>query len=855
MNRRWHGTSWLLAGMLLMLTASSSDAVIMRLTPLADVLKEGQYICVAKVEKLYPEKPALVLVAHDDLKGKLPVRRLLVNLEGDSEARKDDHSQKLIKRLAPELPVILFANQRGQRLTVFAYTNGTWFQMVGTRTDDPERITLAFTHCEPYLRRTYQGTTMELRQVIVDGLAGKKAPPPPNPKEPPGLGPEVPASKDSKPEPNGALRKPTSFFDARFANHSRYVGSRPLFGVIPTLGVGAPLAVLALLFPSLFGGVFVLFRRWLAFFTVISVNGTLLFGYLWFGYVLGNSWWGTLSAVWLVCSLITLLGIMWTWRRHLTISDAVPSGERAEHIVLWLLSLSCGLALMGYSYLRAPALTDLMYSFLWVFSAGVWSATLYQLYRWLLARRFFAATVPLPTEGVVLLTALGGFIIVGTFLTSSLPAVSSDLASQHANQPIARLLTEKEWNRTFIDQGSGLIVSSPLVVEGRIYLAVAHRQSLQTFGALYCLDATTRDILWTFDDNQEMKQVISSPYYVAGRLFVGEGFHDDVDCKLYCLKADDGTLIWKHPTTGQTESSPCVADGKVFVGVGNAGIVALDIQTGKQLWQFPRQSDERNYLRVCADPVVVGKRLYVGSGVDRNRPEHPGTTALFCLDTDTGEAIWQVEVDLPFWGKPVVRDDRVYFGIGNGDVLKDVDPPARPAGALLCLAAADGRHLWRVDVPNGVLRAPAVDSEHVYFGSRDGYCYCVDRFSGSRRWQKNLGSPVVAGVVLDQDADTGQTLSVFVVSSQGRISCLDAKTGQSHWSHHKLELPGTHISATPTLVVRHTPQGRRRQLYVGAALNNLAVPVLYALEDFLPQSPETDLPIQMARTPDQIGSD
>src|SRR6185369_17286727 len=37
-----------------------------------------------------------------------------------------------------------------------------------------------------------------------------------------------------------------------------------LFGVIPTLGVGAPLAILALLFPTVFGGVFVLFRQWLA---------------------------------------------------------------------------------------------------------------------------------------------------------------------------------------------------------------------------------------------------------------------------------------------------------------------------------------------------------------------------------------------------------------------------------------------------------------------------------------------------------------------------------------------------------------------------------------------------------------
>src|SRR5262245_26139191 len=103
----------------LLLVPATTHALILRLTPLGDVLKEGQYICVANVEKLYPEKPAAVLVVTEDLKGKLPFRRLPVNLAGDAEGKKLDHPAQILKRLAPDLPVVLFANHFGKNLIVF----------------------------------------------------------------------------------------------------------------------------------------------------------------------------------------------------------------------------------------------------------------------------------------------------------------------------------------------------------------------------------------------------------------------------------------------------------------------------------------------------------------------------------------------------------------------------------------------------------------------------------------------------------------------------------------------------------------------------------------------------------------
>ena len=79
------------------------------------------------------------------------------------------------------------------------------------------------------------------------------------------------------------------------------VAQGPLFGVIPTIGIGAPLAILALLFPTVFGGVFVLFRQWMAFITLISLNSTLLIlqWYLteYHPDLLRGTWWGDGAAV------------------------------------------------------------------------------------------------------------------------------------------------------------------------------------------------------------------------------------------------------------------------------------------------------------------------------------------------------------------------------------------------------------------------------------------------------------------------------------------------------------------------------------------------------------------------------
>src|SRR6516164_8086606 len=185
MDRRrfWQKTIVLLSAFLLL--APAVQAVITVLVPLRASLAVNQFIVVAKVDKLVPTAPGVMLTVAEDLKGKAPFRSMAVNLKGDRDSQKTKDTERLLKRLAPDLPLILFIHQNEKTFTVFGYSNGTWLQIIGRSIDD--KVAWSFTHLEPYLRRTFKGTTAELKKIIVDSVAGKIKPPPPDEKEPPGI--------------------------------------------------------------------------------------------------------------------------------------------------------------------------------------------------------------------------------------------------------------------------------------------------------------------------------------------------------------------------------------------------------------------------------------------------------------------------------------------------------------------------------------------------------------------------------------------------------------------------------------------------------------------------------------------
>ncbi len=795
--RKCNRIAAILAGVGLLLSEMQAQAFITALTPLQDILKQSTFIVAAKVESVNTDKPELVLVVDEDLKGKLPLRRLAIHLKGDAEAQKKNHVPQILKRVAPKLPLLLFILQQDKKYTALAYTNGSWFQIIGAESDGAMRW--SFTHGEPYLRKTFKGSTAELKQAVIDGLSGKKEPPKPDAKEKPGFGPEVPA--ENKSEDRGAAPGGT------------------LFAVIPTIFVGGPLAFLSLLFPVVFGGLMLVLRRWLAALSVLSVNSTLYILHELCRRWLADSWWGTPVGLWLTMTVVTLLGILWAWRRQISFAFAsgsarAPSG--VELITLTILSVLCAiLAAIALASFSGPM--DLWDKMLLMFSAGLWMATLHALYlRWSVVHSG-AAKVGLPSEGVLLWSML----LVSSVLTPTFrPEIPSEREEESAT-------TAEGWQyrvawRFQPKVERSWIASSPRVDDKCVYVGVVLPSAFGSSGAVYCVDRKSGREIWMFNDDGRMKDVFSSPCLAGGRVYIGEGFHQHADCKLYCLDAATGKKRWHFATTSHIESTPCVCENKVYFGAGDDGLYCLDADTGKKIWRMPG-------LHVDASPLVIDNRLYCGSGVGDSYKD----TVLFCLNADTGEEQWRIAVDLPVWGMPAVQGEYLYAGIGNGNFLVSADgleKPEKPAGAMLCRERATGKHVWRYDVQDGVLVRPCVDDTHVWFAARDRHCYCLDRRQGDLVWDTDLGSAVVASPSL---VGCGESKGLYIACSSGLLIRLDSQTGKHVWTfdvEKDTGQPAT-VFSSPLIELGKESRGELRRIWFGCGLSEFSRGILYCLEE------------------------
>ncbi len=836
------GRFTILAAAILVLAGTHAHAVITAKTPLKAIVGSSTYILVGKVDKYFPDKPAMLVVVTEDIKGKAPFRQLPVNCKVKDEKQfKDNKIEPLLKRFGPDMEIIIFLAPRDDGYITFGFANGTWFQLSGTQVEK-DKVVFSLHSAEPYFRKTFKGTTAELHKLLKDHVQKKAELPPVDDKVEPGFGPEYEPKK-------GAASRGQSGAIARLLIEPQ-PGGGPLFGVIPTIGIGAPLAILALLFPSIFGGVFVLFRQWLAFITLLSLNSTLLIVHWGFADELPRgSWWSTPAALWFLMTISTSACAIWAWRRQLNaLSDGADDAPaRTEVMVLCFMAASCVVTTLGlWLWEGQVRWSDANWTLVVVLTVGILAGTCYRIWN-LFQKTTPFGSMPLATEGVILgAMLLGQVALIPAILGGTVSAAgAAEGAEQSGNlsAKVAPVITK--WVYTAPENYLGMFASSPAVDGDAVYASFS--DALKR-GTLVKLDRNTGTPVWTFSGKKpSLRQMISTPCVADGKVYFGEGFHDDPDCQVFCVDAQTGKEVWRFKTNGQTESSPCVVNGKVYIGAGNDGIYCLDAKDGKKIWRYPddgigavtRKNYNARIERFCGGMVVIGDRLYSGTGVDRNAVGDKGETAVFCFEAATGKMIWKSKAPYPVWSTPVIKDAMIFVTSGNGDVFTDVAPPEEPGGALQCLNLENGNEIWRRAFPNGIIEAPAVDAHRIYVGCRDQHLYCVNRADGKDRWTTPyfLGSPIIGSPVLDCDPVYERSVSVFVATSAGKICCMNPQTGDMIWQFTP-EQP-TAISTSPRLVVTRTADGYRRRLYFGCGSGggpdpaNLYDnrPVFYCLED------------------------
>jgi polyvinyl alcohol dehydrogenase (cytochrome) len=275
--------------------------------------------------------------------------------------------------------------------------------------------------------------------------------------------------------------------------------------------------------------------------------------------------------------------------------------------------------------------------------------------------------------------------------------------------------------------------AQPTVASGRVFVGSDN-------GYVYSLDAKSGCVYWSFEAGSIIRNAITvgavkgngDAKYAA---FVGDG-HANV----YALNAQTGKLLWKTKVdphfVARITAGTRYYDGRLIVPVssseefssGNPGyscctsrgsVVALDANTGKQIWKAWVVPDEPKAYKTMANGVVlyapaggavwnsptidpVKRAVYFGTGDATTSPSPKTTDAIMAVDLDTGKFLWAyqaTENDVFMGGcngqnvseacpKPMGPD----MDIGNSPILKTL-----PNGKRVLIAGTKSADIFALD--------------------------------------------------------------------------------------------------------------------------------------------------------------
>jgi glucose dehydrogenase len=143
----------------------------------------------------------------------------------------------------------------------------------------------------------------------------------------------------------------------------------------------------------------------------------------------------------------------------------------------------------------------------------------------------------------------------------------------------------------------------------------------------------------------------------------GVVYFEDLAANTYAVDLKTGKRLWEAQYDNQIfgPSGPGLGYGMVFTVSRIDRFSALDIKTGKEVWQYGTGS---NLVGGAFQPSVFGNRVYIanqaasaGQGATTFHSYQGGTSgSAILLDPATGQKVWQwLAVESGFWGNPAVN--------------------------------------------------------------------------------------------------------------------------------------------------------------------------------------------------------
>ena len=313
----------------------------------------------------------------------------------------------------------------------------------------------------------------------------------------------------------------------------------------------------------------------------------------------------------------------------------------------------------------------------------------------------------------------------------------------------------------------------PLLADGVIYVGDVN-------GDLHAIKASDGSTVWRF---QGRDQIFAAPARRGGTIYF------TTRKGLTAVSRQDGGVLWRSDgLANATESSPLIVNDRIIVADYSGKVSALDFD-GKVLWQHDVAADappsppgfDANRARMAGTAARPGTAASDGTAIfqpifDQSR--------IAVIDLKAGRRRWSFQAKGWIWGEPTVTEDKVFFG-SQDDRLYCLDKrrktlfwtfPTRSRieagvayrdgsvffgscdGRFYRVNAETGKEVWSYETPRseGVITAiyssPVCTEDAVYFGSFNGYLYCLKLANGELKWRirpvegsEITGSPLTDG--------------------------------------------------------------------------------------------------------------
>jgi len=290
-----------------------------------------------------------------------------------------------------------------------------------------------------------------------------------------------------------------------------------------------------------------------------------------------------------------------------------------------------------------------------------------------------------------------------------------------------------------LDRG---VEATPIVVDGVMY-------TTGPFSVIYALDARNGKLLWKYDPQSDRNRA-------------GEACCDAVN---------RGVAVWQ---------------GKVYVGVLDGRLEAIDAKTGKRVWSVDTRDDDKRSYTITGAPRVVNGKVVIGNG----GAEFGVRGYVTAYDAETGKQAWRfftvpgdpklppenkaMEIASKTWhgdayvewgGGGTAWDsfaydpelNLLYIGVGNGSMW---DPKWRSQAkgdnlflsSIVAVNADTGEYAWHYQTTPGdawdftatqhmILAELPIDGKQrkvLMQAPKNGFFYVLDRATGELLSAKNI---------------------------------------------------------------------------------------------------------------------